>query len=93
MFGQLDVGKQRDAAGGGPGRRIDFGVSDRDGELEQPVVDALVALLDAHLVAMRIAAGLPGSIGTRAGEPGAVVVTIGLDDEGVSLPGPTAYPR
>src|ERR1019366_6996153 len=60
-----------------PGFGVDFRVGERDGHFEIVLVDAAVPLLQAHLVAVRIA---------EVVEPGTVDETDSIDDEGVAVP-------
>ena len=56
-----------------------FGISDRHAEFKCIVINPPVALLQLHLIAVRI---------TKVIHPGPIVETIGIDDEGITIPMP-----
>src|SRR5260370_29562817 len=60
-----------------PRRRVRFRIGESHVKLQGIKVHALVSFHEVHLVAVRI---------TKMIEPGSVVITIGLNDECVSLP-------
>ena len=60
MFRDLRIREQCNRAGGRPRLGIYLRVGNRQRYLQQSIVEPLVPLLDAHFVAMRIAAWSPG---------------------------------
>src|SRR5690242_19920712 len=88
MFSELGIGYQRDRARRGPRRRIYLRVGNRKHHLEQSVVEPLITFLDAHFVAVRIAAGPLASCAPRRrwSNPRSIVIAVRFHDERIALP-------
>src|SRR3979490_3430373 len=81
IFRHLRIGDQCNRAGCRPRRHIYLWVRNRQHYLKQSVIDSLVAFLDPHFVAMRIATRSPSSstLGRSLRKPRPVVIATRLD--------------
>src|SRR2546427_3018158 len=82
VFPQLRARDQLDRGlRGYPWLRVSLGIDDGEFGLQRPVVQALIAFHDLHLVAVR-----PASVGIALGKPGPFVITVRLNNESITLP-------
>ena len=89
MFAHFRAGYERNLMrSGNPGFREHYWISDGYGYLEQPIVDAFPAFGDPHLVAMGYAGltALAVHHGIHPPKPGPIVISIGFDNEVITVP-------